>query len=64
MDVQINWSVNEREGNVGLTLEEMGVQSLEDWNELDEDEKKYVAQEALDTYDLVYPMVDDIEIKH
>lgn len=62
--IKINWGVNMTSGTETFDLEELGCETLEEWNDLSTDDKDTRLLDALDSMPSpVYPMVDDWEVK-
>ena len=46
--INVSWGVNVESGNENITLEELEVETIEEWNELTQDEQRDKLQIALD----------------
>ena len=64
LKIKINWGVNVESGTETFDLEDLGCETLEEWNDLSTDDRDTRLLDALDCMpNPVYPMVDDWEIK-
>ena len=61
MKVNIKWGVNQSSGSISLSLEEMGIENLNEWDSMSEERRLDIAQNALDTYDEIYAIVESVE---
>ena len=58
--IKVKWAVNISQGYETFTLEELGVESIEDWNNLSEEDQKEIITDAIDTLDQpVFMVVDE-----
>jgi hypothetical protein len=48
--ITIEWGVTVEEGTIEISLEELGCESIDEWNQLSTDEKKARIQNELDDY--------------
>lgn len=46
--INVNWDVNVSSGNESISLEELECETMEEWEELNEDEQRERLQSALD----------------
>lgn len=62
-NVRVKWDVNETRGVESITLEELDVSSLDEWNELSSNEQRDLLQAAIESLpERVFIIVDDWEI--
>ena len=48
MEITAKWEVSYKSGNISLDLDDLGCQSEEEWNSLEESEREERIQEAID----------------
>lgn len=46
--ITVNWDVSQTSGTEHISLEQMNIQSVEEWNALSDEEQEEKLQEALD----------------
>lgn len=59
--ITVNWNVTQSSGTESFTLDELNIISEQEWDEMDEQKKEIVIQDALDGLPLSYPIVTSWE---